>query len=236
LWGAEGNAVVNLYGDGTWGFRLLGGVRYLDLDERLQVARFSNDFGGLLCSPANPNPPLGNAEPAGSTLANADSFHTRDQFSGGQLGATAQVWMGGGLSVQARALVALGTTHQTIDVGGTTTQTTPGQGPVAFPGGALAVPSNSGHFGRDAFSVIPEGEVRVNYQVSERLCIFAGYDFLYWGNVVRPGNQVNLSVDERAIPIACPFTPGFRATLSPPSFNESSFWAQGVSLGVELHF
>jgi hypothetical protein len=67
--------------------------------------------------------------------------------------------------------------------------------------------------------------------------VFAGYDFLYWSNVARPGNQICLNVDERGIPTGGPFTPGFRASFpAPPLFTESSFWAQGVSFGLKLRY
>jgi hypothetical protein len=238
LWGAEANACTSLYdGGGALNMTLLGGFRYLNLDERIDVSRFSTDFGGLLASPANPAPPFGLAELPGSTLAGVDSFHTRNQFYGGQLGVRAQYALSGGLLIDVRASVALGTTHQTIDIAGTTTQTQPGLAPASFPVGALAGASNGGHFGHDAFSVVPEAQVRLGYRLTDGLHLFAGYDFLYWSNVARPGEQISTSVDQRAIPSGTPFTPGFRAALpAAPSFHQSDFWAQGVSFGAELRY
>jgi hypothetical protein len=42
---------------------------------------------------------------------------------------------------------------------------------------------------RDPFAVLPEGQVRLGFQVNDSLSAFVGYDFLYMSNVARPGSQ-----------------------------------------------
>ena len=56
--------------------------------------------------------------------------------------------------------------------------------------------------------------------------------FLYWGQVVRAGDQINLNIDTRNIP------PVQQGAGPQPSFafNTTSFWAQGIRLGAELRF
>jgi hypothetical protein len=130
--------------------------------------------------------------------------------------------------------IALGDTHQTVDINGVTTITTPGGLATVRPGGLLALPSNTGHFSRDEFSVVPEGGVNVGYQATNNLRVYVGYTFLYCSNVVRPGDAIDLRVNSTGVP----------TSLVPPSgpaapvftFRGSDFWAQGIVFGMELLF
>jgi hypothetical protein len=68
-----------------------------------------------------------------------------------------------------------------------------------------------------------------------------GYDVIYISDVARPGDQIQSGVNlyrsgvvqGASPPIAAPATDPGR-----PSFNaaQSTFWAQGLTIGVELHF
>src|SRR5262249_6596375 len=107
---------------------------------------------------------------------------------------------------------------------------------VVLPGGLLALPTNIGDHSHDEFSVVPEFRINLGYQVTEHLRAFVGYTFLYWTQVVRPGEQINLNVNSTQIatsllfgPLAGPAQPSF-------SFRHSDFWAQGLNLGVEFRF
>lgn len=238
LWGLEANAIFAAAHGDSWQLAGLIGYRHLNLDESLNISTFTNDFGnffgtGFLASPSNP----GNFEKIGSTIAVADNFHTRNQFDGGQLGGQAQYDLPGGVYIDVRATVALGNNHQTIDIGGSTVQTQPGLPTAAFSSGVLANPSNSGHFQHDAFSVVPTVGIRLGYQLTEGLRAFVAYDFFYWSDVVRPGDQVSRSVDFRSIPTAFAYTPGFApASGVGRLFQQSDFWAQGISFGLEYRY
>lgn len=199
---------------------LIGGARYLDLREGLGIAENIQVLPG---SPALP----------GSTILAFDQFDTRNQFYGGQIGARAS-WYRDRLFANVTGTIALGTTHQTVDVNGSTTITPPGGPATVVPGAFLALPSNAGHFTRDRFSIVPEVGLNVGYQITNNLSAFVGYNFLYWSSVVRPGDQINLGVNSTHTP----------ASLLPPNgrasplftFRGSDFWAQGVSFGAQLVF
>ena len=100
------------------------------------------------------------------------------------------------------------------------------------PGGLLALPSNIGRFSRDRFGLIPEVNLNVGYQLTDHLRLFVGYDILYWSNVVRPGDQISRSINPTQqlggtlMGVAAPL----------PQFHTTDFWAQGVSLGLDLQF
>ncbi|TVP98665.1 MAG: hypothetical protein EA381_11795 [Planctomycetaceae bacterium] len=53
---------------------------------------------------------------------------------------------------------------------------------------------------------------------------------MYWSNVVRPGNQFDLVVDETQLPVA---GGGGSPASEPFAFRSTDFWAQGISFGLE---
>jgi hypothetical protein len=80
--------------------------------------------------------------------------------------------------------------------------------------------------------VVPEVGVTLGYQFNDHIRAFAGYNFLYWNNVARAGNQVDTSVNTNLLapPLGGgPSRPAF-------SFNGSEFWAQGVTFGIEFRY
>jgi hypothetical protein len=87
--------------------------------------------------------------------------------------------------------------------------------------------------------VIPELGMNVGYQLSSNVRIVAGYSLLYWSNVVRPGDQVDLTVNTTQVQRST----GSTATLTGPprpaynaAFRETGLWAHGGSLGLELRW
>jgi putative beta barrel porin BBP7 len=203
---------------------LIGGFRYLDLDEDLTITE------RLTVLPSAPAPLI-----PGSTFTVTDRFETRNQFYGGQVGARGEWWRGAwyaGLF----AKVALGVTHQEIRATGTTDFTLPGGAVITQPGGLLVQASNAGVRERDRFSVIPEVGFNVGRQLTERIRVFAGYSFLYWSSVVRPGDQIDPGVNLSQLPT--PAGPGVLVGPARPAplFRESSLWAHGLNAGVAFNW
>jgi hypothetical protein len=75
--------------------------------------------------------------------------------------------------------------------------------------------------------------VNLGYSISPNFRVFAGYSFLYWTEVARAGEQVNLRVDARQLPTRA--GPGVGVD---PQFilRTNDFWAQGVSVGLQLRY
>ena len=231
LWGAEAYAVGRLCCGSGLHLQLLGGFRYVDLEENLDLPF---ERRGLVLVPGVSF--QGNPFPAPSAVAAFDSFHTRNQFYGGQIGARGE-YCQGNLFVGLSGKVALGDTHEVVNISGTSVLIPAGGQITTVSGGQFAAPSNSGRSKRDEFAVIPEAEIKFGYQFSRCFRAFAGYNFLYWSRVVRPGNQVDLVVDTAQVPI----DPGFnaaapRAVFPRPQFQRSEFWAQGVDFGLEFRY
>ena len=204
----------------------LVGFRYLRLSEGIAVSENTR---------INPALPLGSPFFGGSTISVSDQFDTRNNFYGGQVGLRSQVTRGR-VFVEAQGKVALGVTHQVVDVHGSTAITPPGGPTAVTPVGFLASGSNSGRFTRNRFSVVPEVGVNVGYLVTDHLRAFVGYNFLYWSSVVRPADQIDLGLSGTQIPTDLRFSPGTGPARPAVLLQDTGFWAQGVSFGVEFRF
>lgn len=233
LWGAEINGVASVVRDAPICVDLLTGFRYLDLGEDISISETSVALGPTDLTFR------GAALPTGAITNSRDRFQTRNQFYGAQLGAKAG-YRRGNAFLDLAARLGLGSTHQTVTVAGISDVRGPGVVPASAPGGVLAVPSNSGRFTRNEFSVLPEVEVRVGYNFTQSIGAFIGYNFLYWSDVARPGDQIpnngTLAVANRSqIPTSGGFGAGGPA--GPPTvIQDSDFWAQGINLGLEFRY
>jgi hypothetical protein len=237
LWGAELDGRANLWCGCLFRLGLLAGVRYLDLKEGLHITE--NEISEVASAATMP------ALMPGTPILTTDRFDTRNQFVGGQLGLVGEFhkapWY-----VEVRAKVALGETRQVLDItgdqfiAGVPQVSPPGMGP----GGLLALSSNIGHFSRDHFSVVPELGLTVGYDITSHMRVFVGYNFLFWSDVLRPGDQIDPVLDPRRIPNVLAMNPAFAAATSGipfqphPSvpFKQADFWAQGVNCGLEFHY
>jgi hypothetical protein len=247
FWGAEANARGKLWCGCNYRIDGIIGFRYLDLREGLQITENTRTLVNL-GQAFNPNVPIF----AGDSFLSRDRFTTRNQFYGGQVGVDGEYrfgrWIvGGGVKV------ALGEVHQTIDVQGNTTlfRFNPANGgPLTVPGGLYAQSTNFGNHTRDRFAVAPEVGIRVGYQVTDNIQAFVGYNFIYLSNVVRPGDQIDRSLDILKVPFAVGNPPTFtqangQTVPVPPVagashpvvlFRETDFWAQGLTVGVEIRY
>jgi hypothetical protein len=239
LWGANADVLLNLLCNETLKVNGLLGFRYAYLKEDITLIGQSSNIVDVNAVPlAGGVAFLDNF--FNGTVTSYDTFATRNQFYGGEIGAKAEVKFGN-FFVDLSGTVALGSTHEVIQIGGVSTlEATLGTIPPPFPtvasGGTLALQNNSGRFTRNAFSVLPEGDVKVGYAVADFLRVFVGYSFLYWSNVARPGDQISRSVDLRQIPTLPVYDATVLNTLPPHPFQTTSFWAQGITFGFELTF
>jgi hypothetical protein len=214
FWGYEANVRSNLwcgcncYIDGLVGFRYLGLDESLSVDENLTV---------LL--------------PGGGGFQVNDRFGVHNNFYGTQVGLAGE-YRYGPWSVGLKGTVALGPTQQIVDITGNTRISSPGAAPANFNGGLLALSSNIGRHTRDIFGVVPEIGLNVGYQFTNHIRAFAGYNFIYWNSVVRPGNEVDRMVNTSLLPPPVPGGP-MRPAFA---FHGSEFWAQGATFGIEFRY
>jgi hypothetical protein len=203
---------------------VVGGYRFLRLADHLGVRE-----DVVSTSPSNPN-----FIRQGTAITVTDQFDTHNEFNGFNLGLRGEVRRGAWV-LRGLADVAVGNNHEVANVSGATTVSVPGAPPpVTNVGGLLALQSNIGHPSRDRVVVIPEFGLQVGYQLTAHLRAYAGYTFIYWGEVVRAGDQVDLAVNPNLLPPAAQPVSG---PLRPaPRLENTTFWAQGIGLGLELRF
>jgi len=162
-----------------------------------------------------------------------DNFRTRNQFNGTEIGVH---WMGrrGYWSLDTLMRLGLGNTRQEVMINGTT-EIAQGTNRRTLPGGLLAQRTNSGPFVRNQFGVVPELGATLGYQWTQRMRLTAGYSFIYWSNVVRPGDQIDTTVNTNLMPEEA--TPLLNSHLNPRfAFQDSDYWVQGLSLGGEYRW
>ena len=225
LWGADVNLRKSLCSPCDTRAEVFAGYRHLGLRESLTVTEDITVIG-----PGGDR--LAITDPIGTRVVVQDRFATRNDFNGGQIGALYERRIGR-WDWDARGSVALGSTHQVLDIDGFQVRQRPGAAPMTFRGGLLAAGPNLGHFTRDRFSVVPEISLNVGYQVTPGLRVYAGYNFLYWTNVVRPGDQIDRTVDLTFVPNALAganFSGQFRPR---PLFKQSDLAVNGIQVGLD---
>lgn len=197
--------------DGTIGYR------YWELDETLRIQE------NLTLQANNP----------GDTFDIVDTFATRNQFNGAELGF---LWQGrrGWWSLDALMRLGIGNMHQTVTNSGSTSIGEGGTSTIDPDSGFLVQRTNAGTFDRDKFTMVPELGLTVGYQMTKRLRATMGYSVVYIGNVVRPGDQVDLDVNPNLLPPElAPFTGPLRPQFT---FVETDYLVQGLSFGGEFRW
>ena len=185
FYGAELNARYKYWEGCNNKLDLIGGLRFLYLDEQLTINEQSTAL------------PAAGAF-AGISRAATDQFHTKNRFYGAQIGA-AFTHTEGPWTFELTGKVAAGVTRSIVDITGSVTPISGGT-PPALPGGLLALNSNIGSQSHQHFSVVPEVGLNVGYDINQHWRIYGGYSLLYWTGVSRPGNQIDRSLDVNRIP------------------------------------
>jgi hypothetical protein len=230
LWGTEVNMIKCKIHTKCFCADWLIGFRYLDLDETLVIRQQTTVLeGGIVGF-------LGDILGPGSVVTIGDSFRTRNEFYGGQLGAQGEIHLGN-FFIYALGKVAIGNAHQSTDIQGGSTLIPPGGVvPQTTAGGLLALSSNSIHTSRDSFTFIPEVNVNVGYQFGKHIRVFAGYSFIYWDDVLRPGDQLDRRVNPALIPTSLAFGPPGGVPAPPVLVKHTDYWIQGVNAGAVFRY
>jgi hypothetical protein len=232
FWGADAYFVCPIYCDccHTMNAELLAGFVYLDLREDLTVGQITNILpggvsgfdGGFLFAP--------------TTLGIADHFGTRNQFWGGEVGGQGET-MFNNFFLNASFKLGIGVTHEVANIEGFTRETAANGTSVTVPGGVSALPNNIGHNTRNEFALMPEVTVNFGVELTKWARVWIGYTFLYWTDVIRPGDEVNTPVNPAQVPTSLTFGAVQPAPSRPiPVFTRTDFWAQGLNVGVAFRY
>jgi hypothetical protein len=218
FWGGGINGLFNLMRRDGLTLSLLAGFRYLQLDERLDIvsnsalfttATYTDNAGNTLAT-----------APPGSTVAVIDEFRARNQFYGGQVALRFQYVMNR-WSLSGTGSLAIGGTHETVWVNGVTNVFPVNGAPASLFGGNFATLQN-GVYSINKFAVAPALQLSLGYQITPFVRATIGYDFLFLSAVARPGNQIDNTYDGVVHPVV--------------PMRNSTYWTQGISLGLRISF
>ncbi len=210
----------------------LAGIRWYQLREELQIneALMVNTAGST-------NIPPDVLAQEGAQIFVLDRFNTSNEFVGGEIGFDWGIernrWC-----VDLLSKLAIGNNRQKVTIFGETSAIDSAGAPRGPElGGLLAQVSNIGNYERDRFSVVPELNLNVGYKLTQSLKLRVGYTLLYWTDVVRPGDQISLDVNNTLIPSfglpATPTIPPFRPQFT---FHETNVLIQGLNTGLEYNW
>lgn len=192
------------------------GYRHMRLEDQLAIAESAQSLvpGAL------------------GTLSLSDQFRTKNEFNGLQLGVAYQanmrrIWL------ESLLRVAVGQNKQSVGISGSTSLTEFGT-TTHYPGGLLAQRFNSGTFERDEFTMIPEIGLTLGVRIFDWMHATVGYTIVYLPAVVRAGDQIDTGVNPNLLaPPIDPLTGSHRPQFR---FIESDYYAQGLSVGMQLQF
>jgi hypothetical protein len=232
LLGAEANLKYNCCPTDHLRLGVLAGFRFLRLAESLTIRDNVSPVEGASL------PFETTSAVPGDSIADVDSFYTANHFYGFQIGGSVG-WEGKWLFVNGFGKVAIGVTDQESDINGSSTLITPAGNLVAG-GGILALPSNIGHHTRTEIGYVPEGGLNFGVKVLPCVRLTAGYSFLYWNAVVRPGAQIDRSINPALVPTDATFAQANNFIGSPlhPAFqfHNETYWVHMLNIGLDIQY
>ncbi len=196
VWGLEANVRSRPFFFGGLRFDFLTGVRYLTLRERLTVQgdyQFIEPPAGGDADETADNP----EDNHNNTMHTIDSIDVRNNFYGGQIGTTFEVYLSQRLFLSGFAKLALGSTEERTRVAGQTTMDaatieTNAGGPfiprptTVIPGGLFTPPIPGGIATRSShFAVLPDLNVNLGYQFTPNVQAYVGYNYMHLSNAAR---------------------------------------------------
>lgn len=215
-WGIDSNVrwdTFHIFVDRT---EALAGFRYFDLAENLRI-HDSSTFND------------------GSRLAVSDSFQSRNQFYGGQIGFHSRLY-GTVWSVDFINKYAMGGVHQEVRATGSNSIFSPAGVESQETGGLYARGGNIGTFSRNKFAVMGESAIILGYNVTDNVRLHFGYNAQWISSVIRASEIVDTNVNDQGIRY---ITQTAASTSKSPVFNwsrASDFYVQGLTFGVTIGY
>ena len=168
-----------------------------------------------------------------------DRFRAHNNFYGGQVGLTAE-YLWNRFSLQVRGQIALGAMRGKLLIKGqlVTNDFDNNGAAEKFPAGYLALSTNEGHHHRTRFSVIPQVNADIGYDLANWTSIHIGYTFLYATEVMWASNQIDRQINPSQSPAISgnPSTTVVGVSRPKALFKTKSFWAQGLNVGLQFQF
>lgn len=158
-------------------------------------------------------------------LRSVERFTASNMYNGGAAGLAAD-WWSGRWHLVAAGKIGIGGLYRQASITGDTVLTVRGT-PVNVPGAVLARPTNIAEYWSCSLAWVPQADFKVDYRVTERIILSAGYTVLVLPEVWRAAEQID--------PVVGLAQSG---TANRPVFqdNKTTLWMQGITLGLRLDF
>lgn len=168
---------------------------------------------------------VGGNIPLGTVTDVLDQFDVRNAFHGAILGLMHECdcycW-----TWTALGRISIGSMHERVTIDGSTRIAVPDEDPTVTAGGLFTGEENIGEFSRSEFTAVSELGLTLAYKWGPCTRLSVGYTFIYWNDVLRPGDQIDPRVGEDE---SGNTHPRF-------SFNHGDYWVQGINLGLVREF
>lgn len=211
MFGAEGSLRALLGRGKNHRFDLIAGYTYSKIKNSVGLrTQSTNLFTGDLI-------------PDGTIFTTDEFIATENEFNGGHVGLMGSVSRKR-LNIQTLTKVSFGNMRQRYLASGYTIEEF-GAVSTATEGGIFTNASNIGSFEQDVFAFIPELGVKLGFQANDNVQATVGYTCMMWSSVGLAGDQVQRHLDS---------TGTFASPIR--GFQESSFWMQGLDLGLTLTY
>jgi hypothetical protein len=173
-----------------------------------------------------------NPAPTADNISYTDFLGVHNHYFVPQIGLTADLSYAGFLC-EVTGKLGAGYVHVDAKGEGTTTQQT-GTSTTTQAGGVLVPPAGLAA-SMDRFAFVPELSVTGGYQLASWCRVTVGYNLLYASQVVRASSLVG-PVDARQVPQLPSFDSTMQGSAGSPHLQGSSFWAQGLTAGLEFRY
>lgn len=223
LWDVELNGLFQVINLPYFHLSVLGGFAYFDLSEELNFFFKSTN------------------EPNAAFLSAllTDRFWTHNEVYTGQMGLRGE-WSSKWWFASFLAKVGVGGAQQIVHVEGGFSD------PIANiyysyglgkTGGIFTQATNIGEHKQGRFEVIPSLKVTAGVNLMRDLRLFVGYDILFLNTVLRPGEQIDHVINETQAGPNAGTTPILSGKARPrPLMETTTFWAQGIHVGLQGRF
>jgi len=197
---------------------VVGGYHATSIDDRVHAQHelTSLDPGGRV--------------PVGTEINTRDWFDAENNFHGGTIGLMAQGY-DGKLTWNLLTKASFGNNNQVVSIRGDSTTSIPGAGETTFNQGLLGLDTNNGVYENDEFTIVPELDLSLSYNLFNNLSVSVGYSIIYWTDVVLAGGAVDTVINPTQIDGPLIGTPA-------PTYeiHDQSFWVQGLTFGLNGRF
>ncbi len=215
--GWEVNTVANVLDEKHVKVNALLGWRYFQVHEGLRIEQTQLRY-----------------TPDAGVFRTADQFDAHNRFHGGQLGLHTDMRRGV-VFCEMTAKVAFGQTYEVVKQEGMSILQT--SATRAFGGSGIYVqPSSAGRTANGVFAVVPEGTVKFGFRIGDAGRLFVGYSFIYLSDAVRPGDQIDRTLNPAQVPLVSGTAPVYGADRPSRLFTRSDFWTQGLTIGLETRY